>query len=457
MDYKVLIVDDDKLLIKSLHVTLGEEFDLIEASSGKEAVELVRSRDDIACVVMDIKMPGMDGIQATRAIRVINAELPVILFTAYAGEYSEAEFNSYGFVGKDEDPRRLLDTVRKAYNYYVTISDPERLSELAEEQWGLVGKTDCMLSIYRQLYTFGSTDECVLIIGERGTEIEFAAAALHKASERSDKPFVIMDCSSIVRERFQVDLFGQVVNSTDSSHQTLPGKLDAADGGTLFIDEIDSLAPDNQGALLRVIRSGEYTPVGLHEPKRCDVRFVFATRRDLGALVRMGKFREDLWGFFERYVIELPPLRNRKEDIPLLVDKFVQDFSAKYVERDFDKPAVELLTLHNWRGNLSELRTFVRAICFQSHSTMIMSHDVKLALGYISKESAEAVKNHSERLALGQMLDEYERFLIREALYETAGNVNAAADILWLDPSNLRKKIKKYGIERGKFDTGEEV
>lgn len=456
MVYKVLIVDDDKQVLQGLHVILGEDYELIEASSGEDAVDLVKSRDGIACVVMDIKMPGMDGIQATRAIRSINSDLPVILFTAYAGEYAEADFDSFGFIGKDEDPRRLFDTVRDAYNHYVTIADPDRLAAIAEERWGLAGQTDCMLRVYRQLHTLGPTDACVLILGDRGTEIELAAAALHKSSLRKDKPYISMDCSSIVREQFPIALLGQANNSVDSSAQPLPGTLDAASEGTLFINEIDRLAPDNQSALMRVIQNSEYTPCGLHELRKSDMRFICATTQDLNRLARMGEFNEDLWGCFENHVIRLPSLCDRREDIPLLVQRFVRDFSEQHAHREFDKPAVEILMLHNWRRNVSQLRAFVRAMCFQSHSTLITSHDVKLALGYVSTDSAGAARNPRERMGLGQMLDEYERYLIREALYETKGNVNAAAELFRMDPSNLRKKIKKYGIKPGEFYTGED-
>ncbi|MBD3402632.1 response regulator, partial [candidate division GN15 bacterium] len=417
--------------------------------SGAEAIEAVRSDNAIAVVVMDIKMAGMSGIEAAREIRRIAPHTRVIFHTAYPGEYDEDEIDSteqpFGYVQKSSPSSRLTREIRNAMEAYILSCDSNRLIALAESAFGLVGRSPAMQEIYRLIHKVAASDTSVMILGETGVGKGLVARAIHEFSPRRQNLFKKFNCNHTPQDLVESELFGHVKGAFSGAHADRIGLFEFASGGTVFLDEIGDLSMASQGKILDVIETGEFEPIGwTGQSRHTDVRIVCATNRDMSKLLREGDFREDAYYRLKGAEITVPPLRERKEDIPLLVEWFQRQYadSEDGSLKHFDSSATDVLMHQDWPGNVRQLQNTVRSLMVLADSPVIVASDVERFFG--SDQSFDATSANGDSLA--ERIRHYRRTCIVQALHETDGNVNAAARMLQEDPSNLRRWIKTLDI-----------
>jgi DNA-binding NtrC family response regulator len=444
----VLIVDDDALVLEALKQTFMDDYRVVAASTGEEAVAAVQGDQDLDTVILDIRMAKMDGLQTARLIRQINPELPIIFHTGYPGEYSESQIEKdhqpFDYVGKNEHPERLVRAVKNAVSFYRLKADSATLVASAHRHFGMVGKSRAMREIYQTIEKIAATDNKVMIFGPTGTGKELVARAIHKRSRRADARLVILNCNHKLPDLVESELFGHLRGSFTGAIADRMGLLEYADGGTLFLDEVGDLDITTQGKLLRVIETGEMQRIGSPEDIYVDVRCICATNRDLAKLVDESKFREDLFYRLKGVTITIPPLKQRREDIPDLIDFFVENYSLKEGDgiKIFEPAARDLLVEYDWPGNVRQLMDTVQSLIGLSISSFITRQEVENYLAY-SVDGHDGVESFHERVC------EFKRTLIIQALARNNNNVSVAARELSLDPSNLRKMIKDLGISRG--------
>ncbi len=449
MEYKVLLVDDDIHVLEGLEMLIENLFPVLRASGGQEAIDVIKRDNSIAVVVMDIKMPVMDGITAARFIHEYNPDIPIIFHTGFPGQFSESEIDAsekpYEYIEKGESSLKLERSIRNAYETFLAKNEVERLSQQAEQAYGIIGKSEPMRKVFQAIKKVAQTDNKVMILGETGTGKELVARAIHKCSKRCKNHLVIFNCNHRPPDLVESELFGHGKGAFTGAVSDKIGLFEYADGGTVFLDEIGDLDITTQGKILRVIETGEFQTVGTTPClKRTDVRILCATNKDLVKMVEQKQFREDLYYRLKGVVIDLPPLRDRKEDIPLLVTRFCDQVT---VEQDrmpvyFDQSAIRALLDYDWPGNVRQLKDTIESLITLLESDIIFGSDIETYLG----KKSSGIQSGSDGDSLTARTREFRRNCIIEALHETNNNVNAAARLLKVDASNLRKWIDGYGI-----------
>jgi len=442
---QVLLVDDNQGHLDSLWASLhGESLSCHAVRSAEEALAHLE-RQSVDVVVTDLQMDGMDGLELTKRIKQEWNGVGVIIMTAY-GTFSSAvesiRFGAYNYLIKPfphEELRRYIEEVCSQRKLGQTAP---RVAPSDDRPGGLVGSSPPMADLKRTITTVGASDARVLILGESGTGKELVARAIHENSRRSDKLFLAENCGAIPETLFASKLFGSVKGAFTSAENRI-GLFVAAGHGTLFLDEIAEMPLDAQVNLLRAIEEREITPIGATKPVRWHARLVAATNRDIETEVREGRFREDL--FFRVNVIQLtvPPLRDRRGDIPELVDHFLDEIAEDGQPRKCIRgDALEILTAYNWPGNVRELRNVVERACAIFTAEEITPSELP----------AELVRESSSSLVVGgcsgrfPTLDEVEARHIREALRRAGGVKKKAAELLGIDRNRLRRRMLAHGI-----------
>ncbi len=444
---KILLVDDDPPVLSTLCDLFSEDYDVLVAPDGATSIALAEQHPDIATVVMDIKMAGIDGITAARRIRKVLAEVPIIFHTGYAGEYKEDEIDDqekpFDYIRKGKSIPQLIRSVRNAVEANDLKQDNRALSRIAEANYQMYGKSAAMQEVFRTVHRLSNSDNKVMILGESGTGKELVARAIHSCSRRKDCQLAILNCNHKSPHMIEAELFGNTKGAYTSSVEGRMGLFEFADGGTLFLDEIGDLDITTQGKMLRVIETGEYSKLGNPEIRRTDVRVICATHRNLEQLVESGTFRRDLYYRLKGIRVMLPPLRDRKEDIPLLVQKFTAAYIAKkeIAPKIFDSSAVGALVEFDWPGNVRQLLDTVESLITLTDSDIVFGEDVQKFL------QVPPLPEDMEERTLPARLRALERTLIIGALAETRYNVSRAALLLGIDRSNLQKKIKSHRID----------
>lgn len=444
---KVLVVDDDPLVLESLNEFFRDSYDVLLASSGADALAMLREHPDTSAIVLDIRMSKMDGHQTARQIREIPLDTPIIYNTGYPGEYSRHQIESekpFAFIGKNEGMGRLNQAVQNAVRSSLFKTHHEALISYARDMFEMVGHSNSMLEVYRQIDIIGPTNEKVLILGDTGTGKELVAKAIHNISPRAGYPLSPYNCGHNSKDLIQDELFGHYRGSFTGAFEKRDGLLKSADKGTVFLDEIGELDLDTQAKLLRVLESFEILPVGADKPELVDVRVICATNANLESLVKSGKFRSDLYYRIRANIIELPRLNDRREDIPDLIDYFIEQYcedqriDAKY----FDQAARDLLIEHDWQGNVRDLREQIRKILTTTPSYFISRKEVEQKLETTGKIV-------STKSGYDEQVKDFKRTLIVKALDKHAGNVSKVAREFGKDPANMRKLIENLGISLG--------
>lgn len=449
MKSTVLFVDDDKDILEVLTDRFSEEYITIGSTSGPDAINIAKSKSDISAIVMDIRMAGMDGIEATREIRKILAKTPIIFYTAFPGEYDEREIDinekPFDYIIKGGSLPRLRRSIKnavKAYNLEVKSSTS---SENRNARFGLVGSSAAMTRLFRDIEKVSSSESNVLILGETGTGKSLVAKAIHDNSNRKGYVFKKFDCNHTPVDLVEAHLFGHMKGAFTGADTERKGLFEYADGGTVFLDEIGDLSKASQGKILEVIEEGTYEPLGwTGEKRKTNTRIICATNRDLDKMVESGSFRYDLYCRIKAISVTIPPLRQRKEDIPLLVDyvakRLVQQ--NKVPERVFDESAIEGMIAFDWPGNVRQLLMKVEEMMIMSDSAILFSDDVHRFIENSSNSKHQDLKSAT---------DAFERTHIILTLVKSSGDITRAAEVLAIDRATLHRKIKYHNINMEGF------
>ncbi len=465
MKGKILVVDDEEAIRKSLRMVLEYEgYDCVEARNGPEGIEALR-REAPDAVLLDIKMPGMDGLEALQAVRAKDPHTPILMISGHGDIPTAVEAihkGAFDFLEKPLESERVLTALRNAIERKALREENLRLRHDVESRYLLVGESAALKSVRETIARAAPSHATVLIHGESGTGKELIAWEIHRQSPRAEKPFVKVNCAAIPEDLIESELFGHEKGSFTGATSRQVGKFVQADGGTILLDEVGDMSPRTQAKVLRVLEGGEVEPVGMAKTLRVDVRVIAATNRDLQAETRAGRFREDLFFRLNVVTIQCPPLRNRREDIPLLIEHFVEAFSREnnYRPKRFDKGAVELLAARPWRGNVRELRNAIERLLILVERDPIEARDVQALepegadaerapapAGNAAGPAPRALEPSSYR-TLQEYKDEAEKVFILRKLKEFRWNISRTAKAIDTPRSNLYKKLEQYGISR---------
>jgi two-component system response regulator AtoC len=454
MSARILIADDEQNIRKVLSATLEKEgYQVLTARDGEEAIALL-SKGDVQVVVTDLKMPKADGLEVLRYVQRNDPGIPVIVITAFGtvdNAVAALKTGAFDYISKPFEKSDLIRTIAKAVKTESLSRKDFHAKPGDEERYRIIGQTRQMKDIYDVIEKVADTPSTVLIMGESGTGKELIAAALHYSSSRRNRPFIKINCAAIPRELMESELFGYEKGAFTGAVGSKPGRFELADGGTLFLDEIAEVPVDMQVKLMRAIQESEFEHVGGVQTIRVDVRLVVATNRDLQKEVEVGRFREDLYYRLNVVPIHLPPLRDRKEDIPLLVDHFIEKFNAR-LKRKVEKVSPEALNLvvnYRWPGNIRELENVIERCVLFSEDPEIGAEHLPEQLVERSSSTPSAVTMDAEasmKDIVKQATAELERDLIVKALEETKGNVTRAAKRLKISRKSLQNKMKEFGL-----------
>ncbi len=437
---KLLIVDDELSVRDSLAKWFHEEgYEVTTAENGNDALtRLAESRWDAAMV--DIKMHGIDGVELQRRMHEIDPELIVIMMTGYASvetAVAALKNGAYDYVTKPLDPDEIAHLVRKALAHKRTEQENIRLRETVAEvarPEDIVGESTVMQRVFNAIETVGPTDATVLITGESGTGKELVARAIHHASPRKFHPLVVIHCGALTETLLESELFGHEKGAFTGAQYRKKGKFEIAEGGTVFLDEIGDISLKTQTDLLRVLQEREIVRVGSNQSIKVDFRCIAATNRDLDKAIEEGKFRPDLFYRLNVFRIELPPLRERREDIPMLVNYFVRKFALQMNKKitRVSPAAMNLLQQQNWSGNVRELENAVERAMVVAQEPEIRDSDFVFKVNLVPNGGPKS-------------LDEIEKAHILRTLESVGWNQTRAAEILSIDRVTLHHKLKRYG------------
>ncbi|MCS7314303.1 MAG: sigma-54 dependent transcriptional regulator [Bryobacterales bacterium] len=437
----ILIVDDEQVVRDSLVHWFAEEGYHVEAAASAAEALARLAAGDLDLVIADIRMPGMDGLELLERIQSEQLDTAVIVMTGYASVESAVRALKHGafdYVTKPFDPDDLSVVVRNAIEQQRLKRENRMLREQLSESLAtteLVGQSEAMRRVREQIETVAPVDTTVLIVGESGTGKELVARAIHRLSPRRYNPMVVVHCGALTETLIESELFGHEKGAFTGAQYRKKGKFEAAHGGTIFLDEIADISLKTQTDLLRVLQEREIVRVGGTQPIKVDFRVVAATNRDLAELVKEGRFRSDLYYRLNVFTIQLPPLRERHGDVPLLAQYFLEKYSRQMNRRftGFDRAAMEILVSHNWPGNVRELENIIERAVVVGREPLIRASDLAI--------------NRSVEVGEDLTLEAVERKHIIRVLEDFGWNQTQAAKALGIDRVTLYHKIRRYGLK----------
>jgi len=449
----ILVIDDDFGYLKSIDNFLSQKkFNVISISNPLEAANLIKT-NNFDCILCDVRMPGLDGISLLKQIQLETPLTPVVMVSGQSTISIAVEAiqrGAYDFIEKGSDPDRLLVTIENAISKKcLTVDKKNLLSEIAGN-FQIIGTSKIMDSLFDKIRVVAPTDAKVLIRGETGTGKELIARAVHFGSPRNAKPFIKVNCAAIPENLLESELFGHKKGSYTGAYRDQIGKFQAADGGTLFLDEIGDLNIVLQAKMLRVLQDNEIEIIGENKPKSVDVRIICATNRSLEAMVESREFREDLYHRIKVVTFEIPPLRERKDDIPVLAKYFLQKNSEQYNKNltDFSRHAMSFMLEQDWKGNVRELKNFIEKVSIFSKGPIVHFDDI---LNPIFDEKKEELDE--QIFTLKSKMEKYEKKYIIQSLYLHNGKVGKTAEYLEIERTTLFKKMQKYKITKDELNT----
>ncbi|MBM4128803.1 MAG: sigma-54-dependent Fis family transcriptional regulator [Nitrospira sp.] len=440
----VLVVDDEEGIRETLSgIFEDEEWDVLTSSSGEEAIELTKEQNP-DLVFLDIWLPGMDGVQTLEEIKTLKPDLPVIMISGHGTidlAVKATRVGAYDFLEKPLSLERVLLVARRALEKRTLEMEYRALKQDLTRRYQLVGSSQKMVLLKSQIEMAAQSNSRVLIVGESGSGKEIVARMLHESSKRAEKPFIEVNCAAIPQELIESELFGHEKGSFTGAFEKKKGKFELADGGTLFLDEVGDMSLSAQAKVLRVIETQEFHRVGGSKNIKVDVRIITATNKDLKEEAKKGSFREDLLYRLDVIPLQIPPLRERKEDIPELVEYFLEYFASEYGKKPkkITPEALKVLGSYEWPGNIRELRNVIERLVIMSPSDSIAAKNLVLAEttgdGYLSCKTFREAR------------DAFEKAFIIRRLEENNWNISRTAEALQIERSNLHKKIKAYDIK----------
>jgi len=447
---RILIVDDEKSMCQYLSIMLKKEgYEIKTVNSGKKAVNAIKE-SNFDVVITDIKMEGMDGIEVLKAVKEIDPTVPVIIMTAYASQKTAIEALNKGafyYLIKRAKNEEIKMVIRNALDMHKVRNENlflKKQLKKKDEFKEIIGKSEEIQKVFNLVDKVADTDSTILICGESGTGKELIAKAIHYRSSRANKPFVSINCSALPENLLESELFGHVKGSFTGAIRDKDGLFKVASGGTFFLDEVGETSPAIQVKLLRVLQEREIIPVGGTKPIKVDVRLIAATNADLEKAVKEERFRADLYYRLNVIPINIPPLRDRRDDIPLLVDHFLKLASEKMGRgKGITKQAMDLLINYDWPGNVRELENIIeRAVILEEGDEITVD------------SLPDKIKNHinsSKKIVMQKAkmtLEELEKEYLISVLEETNWQKKKASSILGINASTLYRKIQRYGIKR---------
>ncbi|HEY2829346.1 MAG TPA: sigma-54 dependent transcriptional regulator [Thermoanaerobaculia bacterium] len=462
---RVMIVDDEEVLRDVLEVVLRREgFEVVLAASGEEALNLLDG-EEVDLIILDVMLPGISGIDTLRAIRISNPALPVVVITAFSsidGAIEAMKFGAFHYIPKPFKNEEVVFTVNKALEQRRLSRENERLKAELSEKYSysnIIGKSESMRKVFDLIRLAAPSRSNILITGESGTGKELVAKAIHHASPRAKNAFVTVNSGSLPPELLESSLFGHLKGAFTGAIATKRGLFEVADGGSIFLDEIGNINLETQAKLLRVIQEKEFMRLGSVETIRVDCRIIAATNADLSKLMAENRFREDLFYRLNVITIPLPPLRRKREDIPLLVAHFMQKYSEenKRKVKEVTPDAMRILMDHAWPGNVRELENTIERAVVLCTGDRITPELLPDSLRYPVNTDQPAMVVPTEGLSLKDAVSRYERAMILQSLEMANGVQKRAAELLQVKPSTLNEMMKRLGIHSKSNMLDEEV
>lgn len=463
----ILIVDDEKNVLSSFKKILSQErYEILTADNAEKGLALAKN-NPIDLLVMDIRMPGMNGLEAFSKFKEIDSKLPVIIMTAYGTTETAIkamQLGAYDYVIKPFDIPQMKKIIEKALEAG-RLMKTEVTYEPKEEFKGdrIIGSSSKMQEIYKLIGQVATSDVTVLLRGESGTGKELIARAIYHHSGRKSKPFLVINSAAIPETLLESELFGYEKGAFTDARERRIGKLEQCNGGTVFLDEIGDMPPSIQSKILRVLEDKSFERLGGNKTIKIDVRLVTATNKNLEALIKEEKFREDLYYRLNVVTINIPPLRERKEDIPQLADYFLNKYSHE-LGRGINKisqEALKILEGYDWPGNVRELENVIKKAMLLGKGNTILSEHILITKTIISKDVnlksqlqgllsqiiKQGFQNRADSL-FRDIIEETEKVLIIETLSQTNGNQSEAAKLLGISRPTLKEKIEKFGLRK---------
>jgi two-component system nitrogen regulation response regulator NtrX len=441
----ILIVDDEPGIRETLGAVMSDEgFSVDAVATGEECLAAVERRA-YGCILLDVWLPGIDGLETLRQLRAAGSDSAVVIISGHGNVETAVratKLGAFDFIEKPLSIEKTLLTVRNALRQQrLELINAEMSAELAKE-YAMVGQSVAMRALRKQITIVAPTDGRVLIYGESGTGKELVAHAIHAQSRRAGALFVEVNSAAIPEELIESELFGHVKGAFTGATAAKKGKFELADGATLFLDEIGDMSANVQAKVLRVLEEQRFEPVGSGTSVQVDVRVIAATNKRLDGEIEQGKFRADLFYRLNVIPFELPPLRERLEDVPLLVNYFNQNFSRAYGKspKEFTAEAIEELQNYSWPGNVRELRNTIERV-------VIMNPGIKVGASDLPPHGKDEAPVASFRFpSFKEATDAYHREFIQRKLDEAEGNVSRAAELMGVDRSHLYRRMRALGI-----------
>lgn len=454
---KILIIDDEKEICESIQMILeysdgafGEDYEVEFTTSSKVGVEKLK-KNSYDALLLDIQMPEMNGFEVLKWIQDENVSIKVIMISAHSSlenAVKATKLGAFDFVEKPIDRDKILISVRNAVEQSFLLKENKKLKDVLGEEGEILGSSSGIKNVLETIKRVAATDARVLITGENGTGKELVARAIHKLGKRSKKELVEVNCAAIPNELIESELFGHEKGSFTGAIKQRIGKFEQADGGDLFLDEIGDMSIHAQAKVLRAIEDGKIERVGGNTKISVDVRIIAATNKILKAEIEERNFREDLFHRLNVIPINIPPLRERKEDIPILIEHFTKTICEKnkFPIKSFDKKAIELLQKLPWTGNVRELRNLVERIVIMVPHNEITEKDIVELIPHSSSKMDDIL---SVTNSFQEFKEKSERAFILKQLESNGWNISKTSDVLGIQRSHLYSKMKKYEIEKG--------
>jgi two-component system nitrogen regulation response regulator NtrX len=445
----ILIVDDETTILQSLSGILSDEgYETLTASNGYEALKIIEEESP-DLVLLDIWMPGMDGIETLREIKRTNPFLQVVIISGHGTietAVKATKLGAYHFVEKPLSIEKVVVTINNALNFRRLEEENRFLRKKTLEKHSITGNSPPIQALKKQIAIAAPTQAWVLITGENGTGKELVARTIHQMSDRPDKPLIDVNCAAIPDELIESELFGHEKGAFTGATTRKRGKFEVADKGTIFLDEIGDMSLKTQAKILRILQEKKFERVGGTRTLSVDVRVLAASNKDLEREIGKGTFREDLYFRLNVIPIEVPPLRNRNEDIPLLIETFLSEFvqEGDCGQKSMTPEAIEHLKAYRWPGNVRELKNLVERLAIMIQSDVIGEDDIPLS--YRHQKAIISDMAFLREDSLKEAKREFEKAYIQQKLAENNNNISQTADSIGIERSHLYKKIKSFGF-----------
>jgi len=466
MKSRILVIDDEAAIRESLRMILEyEDYEFVGASTGQDGIsQIQRERPDL--VLLDIKMPGMDGMEVLRKVRTIDDTLPVVMISGHGTTATAVEAIRSGatdFLDKPLSSERVIVTIQNTLSQFQLRQENRELKLAMEAKYEIVGQSPALRKVLEAVRRAAPTNATVMLLGESGVGKELVARTIHRNSARASQRFIQVNCAAIPEELIESELFGHEKGSFTGATEKQIGKFEQADRGTIFLDEVGDMSAKTQAKVLRVLQEQEVERLGSARTIKVDVRVIAATNKNLEEAIQRGEFREDLYFRLNVIPIQVPPLRERREDIPLLVQHFAKLTSEEHnlKSKRFDSRAMESLQRARWRGNIRELRNTIERLMIMSPGDLVRVEDLPAeVLGdaasrpSLADTAAAPVRQDRSDIqtppagTLREFKEAAERAFLVDKLRENNWNISKTAEALDTPRSNLYKKLEQYGIKQ---------